>query len=125
METRDVTRPAALALVADIVCVVVFCAIGRRSHAEGLTLAGVAETSWPFLSGTLVGWLIARAWRAPTAVAPTGVVVWLSTVVVGMLLRKATSAGVAASFIVVAALVTALLLLGWRVLAGMLAKRGG
>ena len=125
MEPRDVTRPAALALVADIVCVVVFCAIGRRSHAEGLTLAGVAETSWPFLSGTLVGWLIARAWRAPTAVAPTGVVVWLSTVVVGMLLRKATSAGVAASFIVVAALVTALLLLGWRVVAGVLRKRTG
>jgi hypothetical protein len=39
------------------------------------------------------------------------------TVVVGMLLRKATSAGVAASFIVVASSVTALLLLGWRALA--------
>jgi hypothetical protein len=34
-----------------------------------------------------------------------------------MLLRKATSAGVAASFIVVAASVTGLLLLGWRALA--------
>jgi len=44
-------------------------------------------------------------------------VVWLCTVVVGMLLRKATSAGVAASFIVVASSVTALLLLGWRALA--------
>jgi Protein of unknown function (DUF3054) len=31
-----------------------------------------------------------------------------------MLLRKATSAGVAASFVVVASSVTALLLLGWR-----------
>ncbi len=125
METRNSTRSAPLALVADIVCVVVFCTIGRRSHAEGLTLGGIAETAWPFLSGTLLGWLISRAWRAPKAVAPTGVVVWMSTVVVGMLLRKASSQGVAASFIVVASLVTALLLLGWRVLAGMLAKRGG
>jgi hypothetical protein len=33
---------------------------------------------------------------------------------VGMLLREATSAGVAASFVVVASSVTALLLLGWR-----------
>jgi hypothetical protein len=31
-----------------------------------------------------------------------------------MLLRKVTSAGVAASFVVVASAVTALLLLGWR-----------
>jgi hypothetical protein len=30
---------------------VILCAIGRRSHAEGLTAAGVAETAWPFLSG--------------------------------------------------------------------------
>ncbi|MFN8032499.1 MAG: DUF3054 domain-containing protein [Mycobacterium sp.] len=125
METRNSTRPAALAFLADVVLVVVFCAIGRRSHAEGLTLAGIAETAWPFLSGTLVGWLLARAWRAPTAVAPSGVVVWVSTIVVGMLLRKATSQGVATSFIVVAALVTALLLLGWRVLAGVSRKRAG
>ena len=125
METRNSTRPAALALVADIACVVVFCTIGRRSHAEGLTLGGIAETAWPFLSGTLAGWLISRAWRAPRAVVPTGVVVWVSTVVVGMLLRKASSQGVAASFIVVASLVTALLLLGWRVVAGLIAKRSG
>jgi hypothetical protein len=30
------TRPALSALLADIVAVVVFCTIGRRSHAEGL-----------------------------------------------------------------------------------------
>ena len=125
METRNATHSTPLALVADIACVVVFCTIGRRSHAEGLTLAGIAETAWPFLSGTLVGWLISRGWRAPRAVAPTGVVVWVSTVVVGILLRKASSQGVAASFIVVASLVTAVLLLGWRVVAGLIARRNG
>jgi Protein of unknown function (DUF3054) len=41
--------------------------------------------------------------------------------VVGMLLRKATSAGVAASFVAVASSVTALLLIGWR--AAILLKR--
>lgn len=105
--------------------VVVFCTIGRRSHAEGLTVGGIAETAWPFLSGTLVGWLLARAWRAPTAVAPTGVIVWVSTVVVGMVLRKASSQGVAVSFIVVASLVTALFLLSWRAAAALIAKRRG
>ncbi len=98
----------------DVVCVLVFCVVGRRSHDEGLDVAGVAATAWPFLSGTALGWLAARAWRDPTAVAPTGVVVWLCTVAVGMLLRKATCAGVAASFVLVASTVTALLLLGWR-----------
>ena len=114
-------RPAWLAV--DVVGVLVFCAVGRRSHEEGLDVSGIAVTAWPFLTGTVVGWLVSRGWRRPTAVAPTGVVVWLSTVVIGMLLRKATSAGVAASFVVVATTVTALLLLGWRVAAGLTLRR--
>lgn len=102
----------------DIAGVLLFCAVGRRSHDEGLNVAGVATTAWPFLSGTALGWLAARGWRRPTAVVPTGIVVWGCTVLVGMLLRKATSAGVAASFVVVASAVTALLLLGWRAVLG-------
>lgn len=114
-------RPAWLAV--DVIGVLVFCAVGRRSHDEGLNITGVAVTAWPFLTGTVVGWLVSRAWRRPAAVAPTGVVVWLCTVLVGMLLRKATSAGVATSFVVVATTVTALLLLGWRVAAGLALRR--
>lgn len=101
-------------LATDVIGVLVFCAVGRRSHGEGLNIAGLATTAWPFLTGTLIGWLASRAWRRPTTVVPTGVVVWLCTVAVGMLLRKASSAGVAASFVLVAAAVTAVLLLGWR-----------
>ena len=105
---------APIALLADIGCVIVFCTIGRRSHAEGLTVAGIAQTAWPFLAGTGVGWLSIRAWRRPFTVIPTGVVVCVCTVVVGMVLRKATSAGVQTSFVVVASIATAVLLLGWR-----------
>ncbi|HZC91667.1 MAG TPA: DUF3054 domain-containing protein [Mycobacterium sp.] len=108
----------------DVVCVLLFCAVGRRSHDEGLNAAGVATTAWPFLSGTGVGWLASQAWRRPTALVPTGVVVWLCTVAVGMLLRKVTSAGVAASFVVVASSVTALLLLGWRAALARSTRRG-
>ncbi len=110
-------------LFVDVVAVLVFCAAGRRSHAEGLTLGGLATTAWPFLAGTVVGWLLSRGWRRPTAVAPTGVIVWLSTVAIGMLLRKASSAGVAASFVVVAASVTAVLLLAWRAAVGVALRR--
>jgi hypothetical protein len=115
-------RPAA-AVLADVVCVLVFCTIGRRSHAEGITVAGLAETGWPFLAGTAVGWLAARGWRRPATLAPTGLVIWLSTVAIGMLLRKATSQGTAVSFVVVASLVTAILLLGWRAAVSALARR--
>lgn len=110
-------------LAVDVIAVLVFCAVGRRSHDEGLNLGGVATTAWPFLSGTAVGWLVSRGWRRPTAVAPTGVIVWVCTVAVGMLLRKASSAGVAASFVVVAASVTAVLLLGWRAVAELAVRR--
>jgi hypothetical protein len=49
--------------------------------------------------------------------------VWLCTVVIGMLLRKATSAGVAVSFVIVATAATAVMLLGWRVVLAAL-RRG-
>src|SRR5574337_870295 len=86
-------------LSADVLGVLVFCAVGRRSHDEGVNITGIASTAWPFLSGTVVGWLVSRAWRRPTAVVSTGLIVWLCTVVVGMLLRKASSAGVGARFV--------------------------
>jgi hypothetical protein len=115
-------RRTGIALGIDTLCVLVFCAVGRRSHAEGLTVAGVAETAWPFLTGAAVGWLVSRGWRRPTSLAPTGLTVWVCTVAVGMLLRKASSQGVAVSFVMVASLVTALLLLGWRALARLSAR---
>ncbi|CAJ1496916.1 DUF3054 domain-containing protein [[Mycobacterium] holstebronense] len=107
----------------DVVAVLIFCALGRRSHDEGLTLSGLATTAWPFLSGTVLGWLLSRGWRRPTALWPTGVTVWISTVLVGMLLREATSAGVATSFILVASTVTAAFLLGWRAVVELVARR--
>ena len=116
-------RRALIALFADVVCVIVFCAIGRRSHAEGLTVAGIAQTAWPFLAGTGVGWLLIGGWRRPFTVIPVGVVVWVCTVVVGMVLRKVTSAGVSTSFVVVASVSTAVLLLGWRTVAALF-RRG-
>ena len=126
MPTVDHKPPATTvgrALAVDIACVLVFCAIGRRSHAEGLTVAGIVETAWPFLTGTAAGWLLARGWRRPVSLAPTGLTVWVCTVVVGMLLRKLTAQGTATSFIVVASVTTAVLLLGWRGAVRVAARR--
>jgi hypothetical protein len=122
-DTRTRVNGTLFALLADIVCVIVFATVGRRSHTEGLTVAGIAHTAWPFLTGAGVGWLLVGGWRRPFTVIPTGVAVWICTVVVGMLLRKATSAGVQTTFVVVASIATALLLLGWRAVAALL-RRG-
>lgn len=113
--------PAALA--ADLTAVLAFAAAGRRSHDEGLTAAGLAQTAWPFLTGTLVGWLLIRGWRRPTALRPTGLTVWLCAVAIGMALRKATGAGTAAGFIVVASVSIGALLLGWRAVPAAIRKR--
>lgn len=118
---RPQRKPAWLGI--DLVAVVLFCALGRRSHDEGVDVGGLAATAWPFLSGTVLGWAVSRGWRRPTALAPTGVIVWISTVLVGMVLRQATSAGVAWTFVVVASTVTAVFLLGWRAAVEVLARR--
>ncbi|BBY55639.1 DUF3054 domain-containing protein [Mycolicibacillus koreensis] len=108
--------PWPLAAGLDTAAVLLFAAAGRRSHEESLTAAGVAGTAWPFLTGTLIGWLLARGWRRPTTV-PTGLIIWAPTVPVGMALRALTGQGTAAAFWVVATVSTAVLLVGWRVIA--------
>ncbi len=114
---RASVSTATLSAALDVVLVLVFVAFGRQSHDEGITLAGTLGTAWPFLVGLVIGWLIMRAWRAPLGIALPGVVLWASTLVLGMLLRVISGAGIALPFIIVAAVTLALFLIGWRALA--------
>lgn len=102
----------------DALLVLGFAAVGRASHDEVSPVLGVLATAWPFLVGAAVGWALvrARSHRWPTGVGP-GISVVVCAVVVGMLLRVLTGAGTALSFVLVATVVLAVLLLGWRVLA--------
>ena len=120
--TRAAARAVVVAAVADAVAVTVFTAIGRSSHAEGLTLAGMASTTWPFLVGAAAGWAAARAWRRPLSVA-TGAAVWGAAVVVGMGLRVLAGQGTALSFTIVTAVVLGVLLVGWRALPAAVRRR--
>jgi len=115
-------RSAARAAVADICCVLLFVVIGRASHTKGESFAGLASTSWPFLTGLAAGWLAARAWRKPAAILPSGAGAWLGTVAVGMVLRVAAGQGTAFSFILVALVFLGLFLLGWRLAARWAAR---
>lgn len=105
---------AVLAIGLDAAMVVAFVLIGRASHHDSGGLAGVASTAWPFLTGLAAGELASRSWRRPAALAPAGVVVWLSTVTLGMALRVIAGQGTAPAFIAVALAFLGLFLLGWR-----------
>jgi peptidoglycan/LPS O-acetylase OafA/YrhL len=119
MRSDTATRTArpGLAFVTDVACLLLFSAVGRRSHNEGLTIGGLLTTLWPFLAGLVAAWLAGRLWRAPNRVAPTGLVAWVGALILGMLLRAASRQGVQLAFVIVAAIVLAVLLLGWRALA--------
>ena len=116
--------PVAVAIVLDLFLTVVFAAIGRRNHGESSALVGVAHTAWPFLVGVLVGWALLAVARRTHAGASlsSGCVVWLSTVIVGMILRQLTGSGTALPFIIVATLFTGAVMLGWRAIA-LVARR--
>jgi len=119
-----VLRRPPVALALDLLLVVVFAAIGRASHDEANPVVGVLVTAWPFLVGTVVGWAVVRMLRKawPLEVGP-GITVWFATVLIGMVLRQSTGKGTAVSFVLVAALVLALFLVGWRALVALLERR--
>lgn len=107
----------------DLLGVIVFVLIGRASHGEGIL--GLLVTLWPFAVGLLVGHVLALVLgqRETRSVRWAGVVVWVSTVVVGMVLRAVSGQGVQLSFVIVTVLVLAALLLGWRFVAWLIARR--
>ncbi|MBM4639300.1 DUF3054 family protein [Rhodococcus hoagii] len=115
------------AAVVDVLLVLIFAALGRRSHEEASTIGGLLTTAWPFLTGPRGG-LDRHARPVPDKfdsrlAVPTGVIVWLSTLVVVMLLRVVSDQGTAFSFIVVAASFLGLFLIGWRALYQAVRKR--
>ncbi|MEC3914348.1 DUF3054 domain-containing protein [Nocardia sp. CDC160] len=121
--------------VVDVVLVLFFSMLGRRSHDEAVLGAGLLRTFWPFGTGVVLGWVIAVAVASgregvsaakrfdARAVWPTGVIVWLSTLIGGMLLRAVSGQGVALSFVLVAATFLALFLIGWRAAVQILRAR--
>lgn len=108
-------------LVVDLLLVAAFAVVGRLSHHGGLSLDGWWTTAWPFLAGALLAWAALAVTRRPPAAVSSGVVVWLGSLVGGMVLRQASGQGTATAFVVVATLVLGALLVLPRV--GVRARR--
>lgn len=102
-------KPTLAALI-DLVCVLAFVAMGIQSHSDA---DGFLTVAAPFIAALAVAWLVAAPLRAPESLK-AGLVIWLVTLVGGMLLRRAMGEGTAATFIMVATAFLAVTMLGWR-----------
>jgi hypothetical protein len=115
-------RIPALAIMADVVAVVVFAAIGRMSHAQPDDLLGLLGTAAPFLVGVLAMWATPVV-RAHPVGARAALTVWAGTVVIGLLLRAGFTERLPPSFAVITTVSLAVLMLGWRALSAVVSLR--
>jgi len=116
-------RIPALAAAADAVAVVVFAAVGRMSHGEPDDLLALLGTAAPFGVGLVAAWA-SPVVRAEPAGFRAGAVVLAGTAVIGLLVRAGFTGRLPLSFAIVATVSLAVLLLGWRGFAALVARRG-
>lgn len=114
-----------IALTIDLVLVILFTIVGHYTHSHTLDVSGLVTTAWPFVAGLLAVWILSAAWTDPLAPLRTGTAIWAGTVLIGMVARAVTGAGTAGSFIIVAAGLNLITLIGWRVIARAVTGRRG
>lgn len=118
MRLRQVLAPALL----DAASLVIFVVAGRASHHHVEELAGIASTIWPFALGTGAAWAVLSRrtrrgrWAPSLETAGAGVLVTVSTVVIGMVLRVVAGQGTAGAFVAVATGFFGLFMVGGRLL---------
>ena len=102
------------AVAADLVVLLVFVAIGRRTHHSGSDGAGFVGVLWPFAVGLAAGWLVTGLASAPLAWRRS-VTAWLVTVGLGIALRVGVAGNAfKLSFTIVAFVFVGAGMLGWR-----------
>lgn len=114
----------AILLIVDAMLIVVFAMIGISSHEGALDLSSIARVAIPFL----IPYLLLAGGIKPTRlihnIFPMGVILWLSTVVLGPILRAALFGDTSAlPFILVTAGVLAVFLIGRRIISTLVSRR--
>jgi len=114
------------AVIADFVAVLIFALLARIAHnSEDLPLSflGWLDTTWPFLIGTVLVWGLIAADRLRSAPG-SGLLICAVTWVTGMVFWGLRHGEVPHwSFMIVAAVMLVVLLIGWRVVASRLTSR--
>lgn len=116
--------PVAVAAIADLVLILLFAVIGRRSHDEGGALAGTLTVAAPFLIGYAIAAVACRLDRSPWSVRRA---LLIAPVAVGLgLVLRGTAFGraIPPAFILVALITITALLVGWRLVTTRITSAG-
>ena len=110
-------------ILADLLTIVVFVVIGTRNHNEDTNAGGTFGVMLPFLIAVLVAWIPWRKIADPLS-TQFAIHVWITTVVVGALLRRfAWDRSTAGTFVMVATAFLFAAFNGWRAVARKLKSR--
>ncbi len=119
-----------LSVLIDQVMILLFAAIGLVNHdrvdpASLLTWDGIFRlfgVAFPFMLAAFLAWagLIVRSFFQ---LLPVGIIVWAATVVVGMTFRVMNGQSIQPTFVLVAAALLAVFLVGWRVVVAFILNR--
>ena len=108
----------------DLVLIIVFAVIGRRSHDAGAAVSGTLTVAAPFLIGYAVAAAVGRLDRAPLDVR-RGALIAVAGVALGLVLRGTLfDRGLAPAFVVVAFVTITALLVAWRLAAARITSPG-
>lgn len=103
-------------LCVDLVLVLIFITIGLMSH--GQPLSGLLTTALPFLLAALIAhigvWAVSVRRYLPLLLE--GIMLWVTTLALGMALRISFGDTAATAFVIVATLSLLLFLVGWRLI---------
>lgn len=121
--TAQPTTVAVLLLI-DAILIVVFAVVGIMSHDGGLEIGSIARVAIPFLIPYLLLSSLIKPTKLIHNVFPVGIALWLSTVILGPVLRAALFQDTSAwAFIFVTAGVLAVFLLGRRLISTLIVRR--
>ncbi len=112
----SLTPAAGIVWVADLVCIVVFVALGKENHGVHRGIGWFFNVWWPLAIGLIVGALITRLYTATDRWPLRLVVTVAIMVLVGGPLRTTTGRVMYSVFTLVAFGMLNLLTFGWRLL---------
>lgn len=114
--------------IVDFILVYFFAGKGRSSHHKSINIIDIWATAWPFVLGLLVGWGVAFVVNLiaskdysnhsfnGSVIIPNGILIWLGTIIIGMLFRYFFHDEVNITFVCVATSLMAVMLIGWRLI---------
>ena len=127
MNPMKISSPVAIAL--DTLAIAVFALLARIAHRSDdmpFTFTGWLSTLWPFLVGVALAWVIVTLSSKKSGEnngEGKGVLIWLITVSTGLIIWGIKNQQLPHwSFVVVASVMSALLMLGWRGIARLIKR---